>query len=402
MPPCGRTLVLGAGKAAAAMAQAVESGWPLQAPLSGLVVTRYGHIPPCPTGLSRRIAVVEAGHPVPDAAGVAAATRMFLLTKGLTPDDLVLFLVSGGGSALMTLPAPGVSLTDKQRTTQALLDSGATIAEINCVRKHLSSLKGGHLAQACAPARLVTLAISDVPGDDPSIIASGPTMADSGTCLDALLILKRYSIDIPAELEDLLGSGALETPKPGDPAFDRVTFHLVSTPQQCLQAAADAARSTGLQAYVLGDAIEGEARDVAREHAALARSVACQGQPFSKPCVLLSGGETTVTLSCATSGVGRGRGGRNGEFCLALAQELAGQPGVYALAADTDGLDGVEKNAGAWVHPETIDLARAAGMDVGASLHRHDAYGFFERLGDLFVTGPTFTNVNDFRVVMVL
>jgi len=401
-PPRGRTLVLGAGKAAGAMAQAVEAFWPQDAPLDGLVVTRYHHIPARPPGLKQRIEVVEAAHPVPDAAGLAAAQRIVALTQGLGEDDLVLCLISGGGSALLTLPAEGLALADKQRINQALLNSGANIAEMNCVRKHLSRIKGGRLAQACFPARVVTLAISDVPGDDPSIIASGPTVPDATSCADALSILKRYRIEIPGPVADLLLSGALETPKPGDPAFARTQVHLIATPQQSLDAAADAARAAGVAAYILSDEMEGESREVGRVHAALARAVAVKGQPFQRPCVILSGGETTVTVRPVAPGEPRGRGGRAGEFCLGLAQALQGQAKVYALAADTDGIDGVEDNAGAWVEPTTLSRARAAGMKIDDYLERNDAYAYFAALGDLVTTGPTFTNVNDFRAVLVL
>jgi glycerate 2-kinase len=401
-PPQGRTLVLGAGKAGAAMAQAVEAFWPADAPLTGLVVTRYEHIPPRPAGLKQRIEVVEAAHPVPDAAGVAAAQRMLALTDSLTADDLVLCLISGGGSALLTLPAEGLSLAEKQGITQALLRSGASIGEMNCVRKHLSRVKGGRLAQACAPARVVTLAISDVPGDDPAIIASGPTVPDPTSCAEALSILQRYHIDLPGPVADLLRRGALETPKPGDPAFAGQAVHLIATPQQSLVAAADAARAAGLAAYILSDEMEGESREVGKVHAALARAVANKGQPFQRPCVILSGGETTVTLRATQPGAVRGRGGRAGEFCLGLAQALQGQAGVYALAADTDGIDGVEDNAGAWVTPDTLSRAQGAGLKMDDHLDRNDAYGYFSALGDLVTTGPSFTNVNDFRVMLVL
>lgn len=401
-PPKGRTLVLGAGKAAGAMAQAVEALWPQDAALTGLVTTRYHHIPPRPPGLPERIEVVQAAHPVPDAAGLAAAQRMLALTQGLTRDDLVLCLISGGGSALLTLPAEGLTLEQKQRINQALLDSGATIAEINCVRKHLSRIKGGRLAQACFPAQVVTLTISDVPGDDPSIIASGPTVADATCCADALSILQRYRIDLPAPVAQLLMRGALETPKPGDAAFAGHQVHLIATPQQSLEAAAAAARAAGLAAYILSDEMEGEAREVGKVHAALARAVALKGQPFQRPCVILSGGETTVTVRPLAPDAVRGRGGRAGEFCLGLAQALQGQAGVYALAADTDGIDGVQDNAGAWVEPATLSRGLALGLKVDSYLDRNDAYGYFAALGDLLTTGPTFTNVNDFRAVLVL
>ena len=402
----GRTLVLGAGKAGGAMAQAVEALWPADAPLSGLVVTRYGHTPPRPPGLPERIEVVEASHPVPDAAGLVAAQRILSLTQGLTQDDLVLCLISGGGSALLTLPAEGLSLAEKQRINKALLASGANIAEMNCVRKHLSRIKGGRLALACAPARVVTLTISDVPGDDPSIIASGPTVPDVTTCAQALSILERYAIDTQGPVVDLLRNGGLETPKPGDPAFtyngQPHKVHLIATPQQSLEAAATAARAAGLNAYILSDEMEGESRDVGKVHAALARATAALSQPFQKPCVILSGGETTVTLRPRAPGAAKGRGGRAGEFCLGLALALQGQSGVYAMAADTDGIDGVEDNAGAFVAPDTLLRAVDRAMKIDQYLDRNDAYGYFEALGDLVVTGPTHTNVNDFRAILVL
>ncbi len=401
-PPKGRTIVIGAGKAGGSMAQAVEALWPADAPLEGLVVTRYHHIPPRPAGLPSRIEIVEASHPVPDAAGLEAAQRILAMVQGLTKDDLVLCLISGGGSALLTLPADGLSLEDKQRINKALLNSGANIGEMNCVRKHLSRIKGGRLAAACAPARVVTLTISDVPGDDPSVIASGPTVPDASSCADALAILKRYGIEVPAVVLADLQSGALETPKPGDQAFEGHEVHMIATPQQSLEAAATAARAAGLAAYILSDEMEGESREVGKVHAALARAVALRGEPFSKPCVILSGGETTVTVRPRQPGDAKGRGGRAGEFCLGLALALQGQPGVYALAADTDGIDGVEDNAGAYVAPDTLQRALAAGMKVNTFLDRNDAYGYFEPLGDLVVTGPTHTNVNDFRALLIL
>ena len=398
----GRTLVLGAGKAGGAMAQAVEALWPADAPLSGLVVTRYHHTPPRPQGLAQRIEVVEAAHPVPDAAGLAAAQRILALTQGLTENDLVLCLISGGGSALLTLPGDGLTLEDKQRINKALLESGAAIDEMNCVRKHLSRIKGGRLAAACAPARVVTLTISDVPGDDPSVIASGPTVPDATTCTDALAILDRYRIEVPTAVRSALEAGTPETPKPGDALFAHHVVHMTATPQQSLEAAAEAARAAGVQAHILSDEIEGESREVGKVHAALARAVARRGQPFTRPCVILSGGETTVTVRPQPPGTPRGRGGRAGEFCLGLAQALQGQPGVWALAADTDGIDGVEDNAGARVAPDTLARAEAAGLRIAAHLDRNDAYGFFEPLGDLVVTGPTHTNVNDFRALLIL
>jgi len=401
-PPKGRTLVLGAGKAGGSMVQAVEALWPADAPLTGLVVTRYHHIPARPAGLAQRIELVEASHPVPDAAGLAAAERIMALTQGLTKDDLVLCLISGGGSALLTLPADGLTLADKQRINKDLLNSGANISEMNCVRKHLSRIKGGRLAAACAPARVVTLTISDVPGDDPSIIASGPTVPDATTCADALAILKRYGIAVTEGVRAALDSGALETPKPGDTAFAGHAVHMIATPQQSLEAAANAAQAAGLEAHILSDEIEGESREVGKVHAAMGRAVARGAGGWKKPCVILSGGETTVTVRKQPEGTPRGRGGRAGEFCMGLAQALQGQPGVFALAADTDGIDGVEDNAGAYVAPDTLARAQERGMKIDQYLDRNDAYGYFSPLGDLVITGPTHTNVNDFRAMLVL
>ena len=401
-PPKGRTVVLGAGKAGASMVQALEALWPQDAPLSGLVVTRYDHIPPRPEGLAQRLEVVEAAHPVPDAAGLVAAERILALTQGLTEDDLVLCLISGGGSALQTLPAEGLDLQEKQRINKALLVSGAAIGEMNCVRKHLSRIKGGRLAVACHPAKVVTLTISDVPGDDPSVIASGPTVPDASTCADALAILERYRIDIPAAVRAALQDGSLETPKPGDVRFAGHELHMIATPQQSLEAAAEAACAAGIAAHVLSDEIEGESREVGKVHAALARAVARHGQPFAKPCVILSGGETTVTIRPRQPGAAKGRGGRAGEFCLGLAQALQRQERVWALAADTDGIDGVEDNAGARVSPDTLQRAAAQGLNIGDHLDRNDAYGYFSALGDLVITGPTHTNVNDVRAILVL
>jgi hydroxypyruvate reductase len=401
-PPPGRTLVLGAGKAGGAMAQAVEALWPADKPLSGLVVTRYHHTPPRPAGLASRIEVVEAAHPVPDQAGLAAAERMLALTQGLTPDDLVLCLISGGGSSLLTLPAEGLTLAEKQQINRQLLESGANISEMNCVRKHLSRIKGGRLAAACAPARVVTLTISDVPGDDPSIIASGPTVPDPTTCADALAILARYRIAIPDALSKALAAGDLETPKPDEARWKAQAVHMIATPQQSLEAAAEVARAAGLNAYILSDEMEGESREVGKVHAALARAAARGQGPFVKPCVILSGGETTVTVRPVAPGSARGRGGRAGEFCLGLAVGLQGQAGVWGLAADTDGIDGMEENAGAQVTPDTLQRALGQGLKASDAMDRNDAYGFFQPLGDLVVTGPTFTNVNDFRALLVL
>ena len=400
--PKGRTLVLGAGKAGAAMVHALEALWPQDAPLSGLVVTRYGHLPERPAGVPARIEIVEAAHPVPDAAGLQAAERILALTQGLTADDLVLCLISGGGSALLTLPAEGLTLADKQRINKDLLLSGANITEMNCVRKHLSRIKGGRLAAACAPARVVTLTISDVPGDDPSVIASGPTVPDATTCADALAILQRYRIAVPPAIEAALKAGTLETPKPGDACFAGHEVRMIATPMQSLQAAAELARASGIAAHVLSDEIEGESREVGKVHAALARAVARGQGAFAKPCVILSGGETTVTVRDLPAGLQRGRGGRAGEFCMGLAEGLQAQPGVWALAADTDGIDGVEDNAGAQVAPDTLARASARGLQLAEHQLRNDAYGFFDALGGLVVTGPTNTNVNDFRAILVL
>jgi hydroxypyruvate reductase len=400
----GRTLVLGAGKAGGAMAAAVDALWPRDAALSGLVVTRYDYLPPAYKAAQRagaRIEVVEAAHPVPDAAGRRAAQRIVELTRGLSAADLVLCLVSGGASALMALPADGLSLDDKRAVNRALLRSGAAIDEMNCVRKHLSAIKGGRLAAMCAPARVVTLLVSDVPGDSPQVIGSGPTVPDSSTCADALRILARHGIEIPAAARAALGAGTYETPKPGDPRFAGHAVHLVATPRQSLDAAAAWARARGVSAHVLSDEIEGESREVGKVHAALARHVADHGEPFARPCVLISGGETTVTLGRPDPGAAPGRGGRATEFLLGCAIALRGHPGVHVLAADTDGIDGVEDNAGAIVAPDTLARAHDLGASPQAFLDRNDAYGFFERLGDLVVTGPTFTNVNDFRALLI-
>ncbi len=396
-PGKGRTLVLGAGKAGGAMAAAVDALWPAQSPLSGLVVTRYDHVPPAYRARPGRISVVEARHPVPDDAGRQAAQRIVELTRGLTADDLVLCLISGGGSALLSLPAPGLDFADKQAINSALLKSGAAIDEMNTVRKHLSAIKGGRLAAMCAPARVVTLLISDVPGDDPQVIASGPTVPDASTCADALAILKRYAIDIPAAARAGLESGAFETPKPGDACFAGNLVHMIATPQASLDAAAAMARQAGIDAHILSDEIEGEAREVGKVHAALARAVARHGQPFTRPCVILSGGETTVTVK----GSG-GRGGRASEFLLGCAIALQRQAGVWGLSADTDGIDGIEDNAGALLTPDTLARAAVLGIKPAEFLDRNDAYSFFSALGDLLVPGPTFTNVNDFRALLVL
>lgn len=384
--PRGRTVVLGAGKAAAAMALAVERAW--DGPLEGLVVTRYGHGAPC-----TQIDVVEAGHPMPDAHGEAAARRMLALAQSLGPDDQVVALISGGGSALLTLPAAGITLEDKRAVNAALLGSGATIGEMNCVRRHLSAIKGGRLGAACGAAYVRTLVLSDVPGDDPSTVASGPTVADGSRPADALAILNRYRIDPPSRVYSRLRLG-IEEASPA--ALGGRDVRIVATAQAALDAAAAVARAMGVQPVVLGGSLEGEARDVARVHAGIARQMAQFGQPAPAPAVLLSGGETTVTVR------GNGRGGRNAEFLLAMALALDGARGVHALACDTDGIDGVEHNAGARIDPDTLARARALGLDAAGALARNDAYGFFAALDDLIVTGPTRTNVNDFRAVLVL
>ncbi|MBI3529143.1 MAG: glycerate kinase [Betaproteobacteria bacterium] len=387
-PPKGRTLVVGCGKAAGSMAKAVEDHWP--ADLSGMVVTRYGYNVP-----TKRIEVVEAAHPVPDEAGREAAERMLKMVQGLSADDLVLFLVSGGGSALLSLPAPGLTLADKQTINKALLKSGANITEMNCVRKHLSAVKGGRLAAACAPAKVITLAISDIPGDDPAVIASGPTVADATTFADAVAILEKYGITEPKAVVEHLRAAREETPKPGDPRLAKTELHMVAAPQMSLEAAAAIARKAGITPVILGDAIEGEAREVAMVHAGIARQIKRHGQPAKTPCVLLSGGETTVTVR------GKGRGGRNAEFLLALAVALGGEPDIHALAGDTDGVDGTEDNAGAVVTPDSLARAAQRNVDAKKMLADNDGYSFFSSLGDLVVTGPTLTNVNDFRAILI-
>lgn len=387
-PPKGRTVVVGAGKAAAAMAAAVEAHW--TGSLEGLVVTRYGHAVPCP-----RIKVVEAAHPVPDAAGPQAARAILELASGLGPDDLLLCLISGGGSALLALPAGAITLEDKQAVNRALLASGAQIGEMNTVRKHLSAIKGGRLALAAAPARVVALMISDVPGDDPGIIASGPTVPDRTTSAEALAVLRKYGIGAPRKILDHLADPASETPKPGDPRFGAIETVMLATPQMALEAAAGVARAAGFAPVILGNAIEGEARDVGLVHAGIALQCAGYGQPGAPPCALISGGETTVTVR------GAGRGGRNAEFLLSLGLGLGGHPDIAALAADTDGIDGSEENAGAIVMPDTLARAAKAGLNLAERLAGNDAYAAFAALGDLVVTGPTYTNVNDFRAILI-
>jgi glycerate 2-kinase len=386
--PRGRLIVIGAGKASAAMARSVEQHW--TGPLSGLVVTRYGYAVPC-----EHIEIAESAHPVPDAAGLRASQRMMELVKGLNADDLVLCLISGGGSALLPLPAAGLTLDLKQTVNRALLASGATISEVNCVRRHLSAIKGGRLAAACHPAQMLTLLISDVPGDRPVDIASGPTVADPTTCADALSIVRRYGIELPAAAREVLESGRGESVKPGDPRLAQATVRMIATPQMALEAAAAIARASGLASHILSDAIEGEARDVGKVLAAIALQVAARGQPVAAPCVLLSGGETTVTVR------GNGRGGRNVEYLLSLAIALNGHPRIHALAGDTDGVDGLEEIAGAQIAPDSIARAWDRGFRPAETLADNDAHSLFSALGDSIVTGPTLTNVNDFRAILI-
>ncbi len=388
-PPRGRLVVIGAGKASAAMARAVEDNWP--GPVEGLIATRHGHGVHC-----RHIEILEAGHPVPDATGLEAAQRMIALAERLSADDLALCLISGGGSALLPLPLPGVTLADKQQIGRALLASGATIGEMNVVRRHLSGIKGGRLAAACHPARVLTLLISDVPGDRPLDIASGPTVADPTTCADALVVLDRYGIAVGPRVSEVLLTAAGETVKPGDPRLAGIETQIVAAPRQSLEAAAAVARRAGVAPHILGDAIEGESREVARSMATIALQAATSGEPARAPCVLLSGGETTVTVR------GGGRGGRNVEFLLSLAIALDGHPDIHAIAGDTDGIDGTEDVAGAMIAPDSLSRARAAGVRPDDALADNDAHVFFESLGDQIVTGPTLTNVNDFRAILIL
>lgn len=388
-PPKGRTIVIGAGKASGAMAQAFEQHWKGKIDV-GLVLTRYDYGLPC-----EHIEIVEASHPVPDAAGQQAAARIREIVQGLSAEDLVICLISGGGSSLLSQPAPGLTLEDKQDINKRLLKSGATISEMNCVRKHLSTIKGGQLAAACAPAKVFTLLISDVPGDDPSAIASGPTVPDPTTFADAQAIIDKYQIDGPPAVLEHIRKAEVETPKPGDSCFDNTETHMIAAPQMSLEAAAEVARQHGYTPLILGDSIEGEASDVALVHAGIAQQVVRHGQPAQAPCVLLSGGETTVTVR------GKGRGGRNAEFALALTVALNGMENVYAIACDTDGIDGTEDNAGAIVTPDTLKRAEAKGLNAKAYLANNDGYSFFEGIENLVITGPTFTNVNDLRAIIV-
>ncbi|MDE3009529.1 MAG: glycerate kinase [Pseudomonadota bacterium] len=387
-PPRGRTIVIGVGKAAAAMALAVERAWP--APLAGVVVVPAGATLPL-----RTIRQIEASHPLPDQRSVAGAQALLEAVSGLGPDDMVLALISGGGSALCALPGGGTTLAEKQTITRALLRRGANIRELNCVRKHLSAIKGGRLAVRAWPARVVSLVISDVPGDDPGYVASAPTLPDSASCADALAVLQRYGVTPSAALADALTTGVCETPKPDDARFAHHDVKVIASAQTALDAAAAAAARLGWRAHVLANALEGEARDLATNHAAIVRQVLQHGQPFRVPCILLSGGEATVTVA------GNGRGGRNTEFALALAQSLDGCAGVHALSAGTDGLDGSSAAAGAWIGPQTLALGAAAGVDAASALRENDSFSYFEAIGTTVVTGPTFTNVNDFRALLI-
>ena len=387
--PKGRTIVIGAGKASAQMARAFEQAW--DGPLSGLVVTRYGYGEPC-----ERIEIVEAAHPVPDEAGFLAARRMLETVSGLGPDDLVVALISGGGSALLPAPAPGLTLDDEQAINRALLASGAPIAVMNLIRNQFSTIKGGRLAAHCAPARVATLVVSDVPGDDPALVASGPTIPLAGTRELARKYANLYRLDLPPHAHALLAGEDNLAPMPGDAAFARNSVATIASAALSLEAAAELARGQGIEAAILSDSIEGESRDVAQVHAAMAREIAQRNRPFRKPVVLLSGGETTVTLR----GKG-GRGGRNAEFLLALAIAIDGVEGISALAADTDGIDGSEDNAGAFADGSTATRLRKVGIDPLAALAGNDAWGAFNAIGDLLVTGPTGTNVNDFRAILI-
>ncbi len=386
--PKGRTIVVGAGKASAAMAAAFEAAW--EGPLEGLVVTRYDHAVPC-----KSIEIVEAAHPVPDEAGEAAAGRILERVSNLGEDDLVIALISGGGSSLLSLPAPGLTLADKQTVNRALLACGASIGEMNCLRKHLSAIKGGRLAAAAFPASLVTLIISDVPGDDPAVIASGPTVGDTTSLADAKEILRRYGLDPGPAVVAALDDPANETPQPDDPRLAKAEWHMIAAPQASLEAAAEVARQAGVVPMILGDALEGEAREVGKVMAGMAQQVQRHSQPLAAPCVLISGGETTVTLR------GQGCGGRNVEFLLGLAEALKGAPGISAIACDTDGVDGAAEVAGGIITEDTISRGLALGYPISKALEENDGHGYFEALGDQVITGPTLTNVNDFRAILI-
>jgi hydroxypyruvate reductase len=386
--PGGRIIVIGAGKGSAQMARALEKAW--DGPLEGVVVTRYGYAVPC-----ERIEVLEAAHPVPDEAGLKAARRLLDKVSGLTEDDLVIALISGGGSALLPAPAGDLTLADEISVNKTLLASGAPISAMNTLRKHVSAIKGGRLAAAAYPAKLVSLVVSDIPGDNPAFVASGPTVPDSASRQDALAIVGAYCLDLPPSVKAHLHSPDADAPKPDDPRFARNEVHVIASAAVSLEAAAAEAKGQGIETVILSDAIEGEAREVGRVHAAIAREVALRDRPFRKPVVILSGGETTVTIR------GKGKGGRNGEFLLAFALGIDGAEGVHALAADTDGIDGSEDNAGAFCDGTTVARLREAGLDARAYLANNDAWSAFNAISDLFVPGPTGTNVNDFRAVLI-
>ncbi|MFL5282040.1 MAG: glycerate kinase [Rhodopila sp.] len=388
-PASGRCIVVGGGKSAAVMAAALEDAWPDVA-LEGTVVTRYGHAVP-----TRRIEVIEASHPVPDANSKRGARRLLERVQGLTADDLVIALMSGGASALLAAPVPGLTLGDKQAVNRALLACGANITEMNTVRKHLSAIKGGRLAAAAAPARVVTLAISDVPGDDPAVIGSGPTVPDATTFAQARDLIARYGITLSSRVAERLARDDDETPKPG--SLPHAEFRMIATPMMALYAMATKARELGLAPLILGDALEGEANQMGTVMAGIAQSVRAHGHPLRPPAVLLSGGETTVTMSANATG----KGGRNTTFLLGLAIALGGAPGVWATAGDTDGIDGMDEIAGALLTPDTLTRARAIGVDARAALAAHDSHSFFGAIGDLIVTGPTLTNVNDIRAIII-
>lgn len=391
--PKGRTIVIGAGKGSAQMASAFEKAWAAEhgdTPLEGLVVTRYGFGAPC-----KHIEIIEASHPVPDAAGLVASKRLLEIVSGLTEDDLVVALISGGGSALLPSPPLGMTLEDEIAVNKMLLASGAPIAAMNAVRKHLSTIKGGRLAAAAHPARIYSLIVSDIPGDNPAFVASGPTVTDETTREDALKIVERYSLDLPAAALAHLRSAKADAPKPSDAVFAGHEHHVIASAGVSLEAAAKAARNLGVEAVILSDAIEGEAREVAHVHAAIAKHVLATNQPFKKPVVILSGGETTVTVR------GKGRGGRNSEFLLSLAIDIDGADGITAFAADTDGIDGSEDNAGAFADSTSIARLFAKGQDASAVLNRNDAWTAFDMIGDLYVPGPTGTNVNDLRAILI-
>ncbi|MER8990837.1 glycerate kinase [Mesorhizobium sp. M0678] len=386
--PKGRTIIIGAGKGSAQMAAAFEKVW--DRPIEGLVVTRYGYGAAC-----RRIEIIEAAHPVPDAAGLEASRRLLEKVQGLTADDLVVALISGGGSALLPSPAEGLTLADEIAVNEALLASGAPIAAMNTIRKHLSSIKGGRLAAAAYPAKVVSLVVSDIPGDDPALVASGPTVPDIGSREDALASIAAYDMKLPASVMAHINSPAADAPRPDDPRFIRNEVHLIASAGVSLEAAAAEARYQGIEAVILSDSIEGEAREVGSVHAAIAREVATRNRPFAKPVLILSGGETTVTLRA------KGKGGRNSEFLLAFAIGISGMAGVHALAADTDGIDGSEDNAGAFADGSTVSRMHKAGVDAKAMLAGNNAWTAFNAVDDLFVPGPTGTNVNDLRAILI-